>query len=127
MTETDLNIEKTQSTPSVQTDAEQGILKLTGDAYPENSFEFFTPILHWIEAQLTENDQPLTLELRLVYLNTSSVKAMMDLFDMLEDAHQNGQSVQVVWYYDPRNERVIEMVEEFKEDCTFSFEITAEA
>lgn len=127
MTEKELHIEKTQSTPAVETDSRRGVISLSGDAYPENSFEFFSPILHWTENRLAQQGQDLTLELKLVYLNTSSVKAMMDLFDMLEDAHQNGKSVRVDWYYDPRNERVVEMVEEFKEDCSFPFNITAEA
>ncbi len=48
---------------------------------------------------------------------------MMDLFDMMEDAFNNGAQVEVVWFYDPRNERVIEMVEEFMEDCTFPFKV----
>ena len=69
----------------------------------------------------------LRLELRLIYLNTSSVKAMMDIFDMFEEAHARGQDVSVDWLYDPQNERVEMLAEEFREDCTFSFNITAEA
>lgn len=48
----------------------------------------------------------------------------MDIFDMLEDAHQAGRQVRVVWHYDERNERIAELAEEFKEDCTFDFAIT---
>jgi hypothetical protein len=59
----------------------------------------------------------------LLYLNTSSIKAMMDIFDLLEAAHQEGKSVAVNWHYDRRNERVVELAEEFKEDCTFPFMI----
>jgi len=66
---------------------------------------------------------PLSLELRLLYLNTSSIKAMMDIFDLLEAAFQDGRQVAVNWYYDVRNERVVELAEEFKEDCTFPFSI----
>ena len=32
-------------------------------------------------------------------------------------------AVAVNWYYDVRNERVVELAEEFKEDCTFPFSI----
>jgi len=53
----------------------------------------------------------------------SSIKAMMDIFDMLEAAHAGGRTVSVTWYYDSRNERVAELAEEFKEDCTFPFAI----
>ena len=86
---------------------------MQGDSYPENSFEFFTTVISWIEDFLTQKTEPLTLELGLIYMNTSSVKAMMDIFDLLEEAHNKGRTVRVDWRYDPQNERVRELAEEF--------------
>ena len=101
---------------------------MQGDSYPENSFEFFGPIIDWLERFLNAPPAPLLrLELRLVYMNTSSVKAMMDIFDLLEDAHKQGGKVCVDWYYDPRNERVVNLADEFREDCSFPFQIAADA
>ena len=116
-------IDATQSTPAIRTDFAAGLLSMQGDSYPENSFELFEPVLTWVERFLADTDRPLSLELRLLYLNTSSIKAVMDLFDLLEDAHGGGRAVQVTWFYDPQNERVAELAEEFKEDCTFPFSI----
>ena len=36
---------------------------------------------------LLGSSAPLNLELELLYLNTSSIKSMMDIFDVLEAAH----------------------------------------
>lgn len=119
----DLKIDGTASTPYIFGNWQTGILEMRGDSYPENSFEFFTPVLAWVESFLGESGQPLTAELHLLYLNTSSVKAMMDIFDMLEDAHGRGRQVSVHWYYDEENERVAELAAEFKEDCSFPFAI----
>ena len=121
----DLNIASSQSTPGIESDTNAGILRMHGDSYPENSFEFFDPIIQWIEDYLRLHSDALHLELRLVYMNTSSVKAMMDIFDMLEDAHGRGRAVSVAWYYDPRNERVLDLADEFREDCSFPFDIAA--
>lgn len=123
----DLNIEGSQSTPAIITNSEQGRLVMRGDSYPENSFEFFGQVIAWIEHYLAESTAPLNLELRLVYMNTSSVKAMMDIFDLLEEAHGKGRIVTVEWFYDPRNERVVDLADEFREDCSFPFEIAADA
>ena len=68
----------------------------------------------------------LSLEICLAYLNTSSVRVLMDMLDILEEAHQGGRGVEVVWLYNENNERVGELAEEFKEDCTFPFHIRAE-
>lgn len=122
-----ITITETQSTPSVNGDWERGCLSMAGDSYPENSFEFFGPTIEWLERLLKEAQIPLRLELRLVYMNTSSVKAMMDIFDLLEEAHTQGRQVSVNWYYDPRNERVMSLADEFKEDCSFPFQIAADA
>lgn len=120
-----LKIESTQSTPAIHADANAGTIDMRGDSYPENSFELFSPVMQWIERYLHDSDGVLTLNLHLLYLNTSSVKAMMDIFDILEDAHRNGRKVAVNWYYDEQNERVAELAEEFKEDCSFPFLITS--
>ena len=121
-----LHIEGSQSTPRIVADWDQGRLTMQGDSYPENSFEFFGPVIGWIEDYLNESAAPFCLELRLIYMNTSSVKAMMDIFDMLEEAHGHGRQVSVNWYYDPRNERVIDLADEFREDCSFPFEIAVD-
>lgn len=119
-----LNIEGSRSTPHIHCDADTGVVSMRGDAYPENSFEFFTSLLDWVSRFLAGN-RPLRMDLHLMYMNTSSVKVMMDIFDMLEEAHLGGKEVAVYWYYDPENERVVELAEEFREDLTFPFTISA--
>ena len=98
-------------------------MEMRGDSYPENSFEFFAPLVEWVQDHLKTPDSPLRLELHLLYLNTSSVRAMMDIFELLEDAHDDSHAVSVQWFYDEDNERIAELAEEFKEDCNFPFEI----
>lgn len=121
-----IRIAGSQSTPEIHCNPESGTVLLQGDSYPENSYELYQPVIEWIETWL-DRHQHLHLELRLVYMNTSSVKAMMDIFDILEAAHQKGQHVSVDWFYDRRNERVAEMADEFREDCTFTFQIIPDA
>lgn len=121
----DIDIAGAESTPRIRAEWASGRLEMTGDSYPENSFELFQPVLDWLAAYLGEGDAPLTLDLQLLYLNTSSVRAMMEIFDALQDAHEHGRSVAVTWRYDRSNERVADLAGEFKEDYTFPFEILA--
>lgn len=119
----DLNIVSTQSTPLIETDSSRGVIYMEGDSYPENSFEFYSELVSWVDQYLASSNRPLVMELALLYLNTSSIKVMMDIFDELEEAHQGGREVSVNWRYDADNERVAELAEEFKEDCSFAFNI----
>ena len=125
MTMENLFIQATLSSPQVQGDAAEGLLCLSGESYPENTFEFFKPILAWTAGRLAEGQDAFTLELRLAYLNTSSIKCLMDLLDDLEDAHRGGRSIAVKWFYDAENHRALDLAEEFKEDLTLPFEIVA--
>jgi hypothetical protein len=120
-----IEIEATTTTPKISCDPDKGHIVMAGDSYPENSFEFFTDLLTWIETYLHTQTTPLILELRLVYLNTSSAKIMVDIFDMLEEAYAKGREVRLNWFYSSHNERVAATAEEFKEDYTFPFLIIA--
>lgn len=119
----ELLIESTQSSPAIRGDWEKGTLYMDGDSYPENSYELYADVVAWVSRFLKETSAPLTLELTLFYLNTSSIKVMMDIFDEMEEAFQAGRQVAINWLYDEENERVAELAEEFKEDCTFPFNI----
>ncbi|MCX4189427.1 biofilm regulation phosphoprotein SiaC [Methylophaga sp. OBS3] len=118
-----LFLEQTKNTPKLNAEPSSGLFTIEGDSYPENSYEFFAPVFEWVEQFLATADNTLVMHIQIAYMNTSSVKAMMDLFDMMEDAYLKGKKVEVIWFYDPRNERVVDMVEEFMEDCSFPFKI----
>lgn len=79
-----LAITATRATPEILCNPATGVVSMQGDSYPENSFEFFNDVIGWVEQYLQQSTRPLRLELRLIYMNTSSVKAMMDIFDLLE-------------------------------------------
>ncbi|WP_275951361.1 biofilm regulation phosphoprotein SiaC [Billgrantia antri] len=120
----DIDIAGNESTPTIRSDWQAGLLAMQGDSYPENSYELFDNVIRWVRHFLDSEQRPLHLELALVYLNTSSVKAMMDIFDLLEDAFETGRQVSVTWHYDARNERIAELADEFREDCSYPFAIT---
>lgn len=120
-----LTIPQSNASPAIDADAKAGVIRMSGDSYPENSFELFQPLIDWVQAYLQQVERPLHLELELLYLNTSSIRAMMDIFDLLEEAHAQGKPVSARWAYDAENQRVGELASEFKEDCSFPFLIFA--
>ncbi len=115
----------TTSTPEIRLDPHTGEMLLRGESYPENTFDFYRPVIAWIKTFLAESSLPATLSVELIYLNTGSVKCMLDIFDLLEDAHLEGRLTRVTWRYHVKNPRSLESAEEFKEDLTFPFDIEA--
>ena len=122
-----LDIPQTSASPAIFADGTAGTVTMKGDSYPENSFELFQPLIDWVTAFLKAGQRPLKLELELLYLNTSSIRALMDILDLMEEAHRKGLQVAARWAYEAANERVGQLAEEFKEDCTFPFDIVPKA
>jgi hypothetical protein len=114
-----LIIKKTRSSLAVHFDPDSGVLRMQGESYPENAGKFFEPVLGWLEAYLQQADQDaqVAMDMDIVYFNSSSSKALMDLFILLEDAGAAGKRVSVTWRYHPENEIAQECGEEFAEDC----------
>lgn len=121
MSQERLHLDATASTPVVDFDPVSGVLLLAGESYPENAFEYFRPLLAWVGAFVRGGDVPIVAEIALSYLNTSSIKSVMDMLDLFEAAHRGGRSVTLRWSYASDNERALEMIEEFKEEVSLPF------
>lgn len=112
-----LIIEETKYTPSINLDADKGVLELVGKSYPENTFEFYKPMMDWVESYFEESAKEKTvINLEIIYFNSSSSKLFFDFFDMVEEAHNDGKTIEVNWIYDEENEAAEEAGEDFKED-----------
>jgi hypothetical protein len=119
----DLAISPTGTTPAIHFSARTGVLEIRGESYPENAFALFEPPITWLRRFMSETDTAIRFDVEVAYMNTSSIRAMVDMLDLLEQAHLFGRDVAVRWLYDEENERALDMGEEFKEDLTLPFEI----
>ena len=117
-------IQPTKSTPEVIFDAEEGLLMISGESYPENSFEFYAPIIGWVKKSLSVSEK-LFLSINVSYMNSSSTKCILDLLDLFEEAHRKGVKVSIIWNYDKENPRSFDLAEEFQEEVTLPFSIVA--
>ncbi len=112
-----LEISETKSSPEISFNGSSYILSMVGESYPENTSQFYEPVYQWLEdciASLAE--QELVFNIELIYFNSSSSKVLMDIFDTLEDASDEGKNIIVNWIYDEENDSALEYGEEFAED-----------
>jgi len=114
-----LLIGATKSSPKVSLDAETGLLEIEGKSYPENASKFYAPIFDWIKEYLKGPVAgSIQLNLEIIYLNSSSSKILLNLFDMLDDAARRGHEIVINWRYHEENETAFECGEEFAEELT---------
>ncbi|MGL1893220.1 MAG: DUF1987 domain-containing protein [Spirochaetaceae bacterium] len=112
-----------KSTPRILFDEENRLFTIDGQSYPENSSNFYEPVITWVEEYLEKEGIIFELNVRLLYLNTSSTKAMFYLFDILEEAFKKGKKVSVNWLYNADNEVAKETGEDLLEDFQFPYNI----
>jgi len=120
-----LEISATKSSPAIYFDASSNTLTMSGESYPENTAQFYEPVFEWLEEYIDSlNDQPVTFNMELIYFNSSSSKALMDIFDILEEACDDGKNIILNWIYDEDNDAALEYGEEFAEDIeTLTFNL----
>lgn len=109
-------IEAGERSPRVDFDFAGGRLRLEGESYPENAAAFFGPLLKALEAHLAAPGPGLVVEIELAYFNSSSAKALMNIFQMLEGAAESGRRVQIYWHYHPDDDTMEEFGEDFAQD-----------
>ena len=110
-----LVIEETKYTPRIELDP-AGVISLTGKSYPENTFEFYTPMMEWVKEYFETNPAEVTtVNMEITYFNSSSSKLFFDFFDMLEEYSQE-HTIKINWIYDEENESAEEAGEDFIED-----------
>lgn len=112
-----LHIPATDRTPEVDFAFSEGRLRLAGESYPEDVSSFFAPVFRALDAHLaTLSEGACRLDLELVYFNSSSAKALMVLLEKLDAAAAKGAAIVVHWRYDPEDDTMQELGEEFGED-----------
>jgi hypothetical protein len=107
--------EGTAKTPKLNFDGENGLFEISGRSIPENSIEFYKPVLVWLDQYIFHPVESITFTVKLEYFNTSSSKCLVDIFRRLERLHIQGVPVLVKWFYEPEDEDMQDSGHDFKE------------
>lgn len=109
-----IEIEPTATTPRISFRPDDGYFEISGKSLPENSFEFYKPLLDYIEAYAEKPVGNTSLVFRLQYFNTSSTSHFLRMIKKFEKIHSDGNIAIVHWFYDQDDEDMKEAGEDFK-------------
>lgn len=118
-----ISIEGTPKTPTVNFDAATGIIEIKGRSIPENSIEFYRPLVEWLEDYSKEPQKLTTVNIQLEYFNTSSSKCILDVFKKLETIKKARNEVVVNWYYEEDDEDMLEAGEDYESIIRIPFKM----
>ncbi len=100
--------------PEVNFDVDKGTCEISGESYMEETYKFYLPLIDWIKDYAKHIKRPLDLNIKLIYLNTSSTKCVLDILEILKDFEDEGGNVKVNWYFDKSDPDMVEEVEDFE-------------
>ncbi|HAF29335.1 MAG TPA: nuclear pore complex subunit [Bacteroidales bacterium] len=118
-----ISIEGTPKTPTVNFDATTGIIEVKGRSIPENSIEFYRPLVEWLEEYSKEPQKLTTVNIQLEYFNTSSSKCILDVFKKLETIKKARNEVVINWYYEEDDEDMLEAGEDYESIIRIPFKM----
>ena len=107
-------VKPTRTTPYVEVNRESRKIKLQGRSSPENSVNFYGPILEELDG-FNGHSSTITLDFAFEYFNTSSGKCLFDIIRKAGKMQAKGQSIQINWYYDPDDEDMLEVGEDYSD------------
>ena len=103
----------TPKTPRLYFNGQNGEFEISGRSIPENSIEFYKPLLEWLDKYIESPSDETTLSVNLEYFNTSSSKCLVEILRRLERVHEV-KPVTVKWHYEEEDEDMMESGEDFK-------------
>ena len=109
-----IKIDGTPKTPTVNFDIESGLLELIGRSIPENSIEFYKPVLEGLDQYSGSPKDKTKVNIKLEYFNTSSSKCILDVLKKLEGIHKSGSEVIINWHFEEDDEDMEEAGEDYQ-------------
>jgi len=110
-----LHIQGTERTPEVQLMTNPLSLTIQGESFPEDVAVFYGPVIHAVNALSEATHGALKVTMAMVYINSSSIKALYRIFEGVEAYRKSGNEVSVHWNVPEDDDIMEELGEDFKD------------
>jgi hypothetical protein len=110
-------------TPHIQVLSEGGLISFKGESYPEDVATFYGPVVNAI-SELMNVTAEVHAIFQLIYVNSSSMKALYRIFELLQKKHESGAPVKIEWKFEDDDDVMQGLGEDFKDrfpDLDFNF------
>jgi hypothetical protein len=110
-----MQIAATDRTPSITLSHDPLKLVMVGESFPEDVSAFYGEVINAINHLASSAKGKLEVEMAMVYINSSSIKAMYRIFEGLDAYRQAENEVQVTWKAEADDDIMQELGEDFKD------------
>jgi hypothetical protein len=108
-----LEIAEGGNTPHILFDPVSGVFKIEGKSFPEDSKEFYRPVIEWLDTYKSKSPAEFQLSVNLFYLSSSSIISMKQILLKLIELQSIGSTVAVIWNYDEDDDDIKKTGEDY--------------
>ncbi|PIT79990.1 hypothetical protein B9Z40_16335 [Limnohabitans sp. 15K] len=108
-----LNIAATDRTPEIVLTLQPAKLHIKGESYPEDVSAFYGQVIQAVNFLVESPAGELDVEIQLIYINSSSIKAIFRIFEGFDEYRKKGQNVSIQWLADADDDIMQELGEDF--------------
>jgi hypothetical protein len=83
----------------------------------EEAYKFYLPLINWIKDFVEKEKRNLSLNIKLIYFNTSTTKCLLDIFEIIKKYQQEGGDAEINWFYDEDDPDMVEEVKDFEREA----------
>ena len=105
----------TIETPEISFDHLTGEFEITVRSFPDQAFAFYDSLFLWVDEYVMVPLKNTRLVIKIDYINTSSLKCLLEIVKKLEACINKNHKVSVEWYYGKGDEEIKETGEDFGE------------
>jgi len=101
------------------------LISFEGESYPEDVATFYGPVVNAI-TELMAVASEVNASFHLIYVNSSSMKALYRIFELLQKKHESGAPIKIDWKFEEDDDVMQELGEDFKDrfpDLNFNFQV----
>jgi hypothetical protein len=121
-----LFIEGVEEQPTIDFNAETGILEIRDSSYPEYTNEIYSPVMEWLDNFFQEENRKVVFNFKLDYFNTSTSFRFQQIINLLNEyqTNKNGE-VTINWYFEHGDIDMQENGEDYAKDAKVPFNLIA--
>lgn len=117
-----LEIAASNNTPHIILDADSKTIVIEGKSFPEDSKEFYRPILEWMDELKGTAPNEIKVFFNLFYLSSSSIISVKHFLMKVVDIGAAGTKATVIWAYDEDDDDIKKTGEDYEKLTKLHFE-----
>ena len=111
----ELHITATDRTPEIRLSIDEGVFSMKGESFPEDVSAFYGQVIVAIDQLPVAVKKPMSVDISMVYINSSSIKAMFRIFEGFEAVRKAGHELSITWNFQDDDDIMQELGEDFKD------------